>query len=456
MKKEKQLDLLKGRILPTVIKLAMPIMATSFVGLAYNLTDMFWVSSLGERAVAAVGSAGILFWLVESLFALPRIGGQVLVGQALGADDREESRGWARAALRIAYLMALALTLIFIFLRAPLTSIFHFNDQETIVRTQTYLWIVGLGMVPRVGGRLYSAILTASGNSFTPFVIFVTGLILNMILDPLFILFFGMDVAGAAVATLLSETVAFVMMLVAIRRNEYFAGLRLLAGPYELHRLKPIARLGAPVAMQSGVHAVVTLLISRLVVRFGDLAVAAQRLGAQIESISWMTADGFAAAVNAFMAQNFGAGLHARVRKGYWSGFWLVSAICTVTSLILLFFGAPIMALFFKDPEALAHGADYLHILSASQLLMGIQLLTSSAFAALGQSLVPSLVVTGLMVSRIPMGYYLSGTALGVRGIWWSFSITTNLAGLALVVALPLYMRRLENRPLTVAASRDL
>ncbi|NLB50696.1 MAG: MATE family efflux transporter, partial [Clostridiaceae bacterium] len=144
------------------------------------------------------------------------------------------------------------------------------------------------------------------------------------------------------------------------------------------------------------------------------------------------------------------------VRKGYWSGFWLVSAICTVTSLILLFFGAPIMALFFKDPEALAHGADYLHILSASQLLMGIQLLTSSAFAALGQSLVPSLVVTGLMVSRIPMGYYLSGTALGVRGIWWSFSITTNLAGLALVVALPLYMRRLENRPLTVAASRDL
>ena len=86
---------------------------------------------------------------------------------------------------------------------------------------------------------------------------------------------------------------------------------------------------------------------------------------------------------------------------------------------------------------------------------MGIQLLTSSAFAALGQSLVPSIVVTGLMVSRIPLGTYLSGTALGVSGIWWSFSITTNLAGLALVIALPCYMRHLERRPVTAIASYE-
>lgn len=433
----------------------MPIMATSFVGLAYNLTDMFWVASLGERAVAAVGSAGILFWLVESLFALPRVGGQVLVGQSLGAGDRDEARSWARAALRMGYLMAAALTLVFFFLNGPLTSIFHFNDQETVVRTETYLWIVGLGMIAHVGGRLFSALLTASGNSFTPFVIFVTGLGLNMVLDPLFILVLRMDVAGAALATLLSETIAFILMLAAVRRNDYFARLGLFSGPVELRRLKPIARLGAPVTMQSGVHAVVTILISRLVVRFGDLAVAAQRLGAQIESISWMTADGFAAAVNAFMAQNFGAREYLRVRRGYWSGFWLVSAICSVTSLILLFFGAPIMALFFKDPLALSHGADYLHILSASQLLMGIQLLTSSAFAALGQSLVPSILVTGLMVSRIPLATYLSGTSLGVSGIWWSFSITTNLAGLALALALPFYMRQLERRPVTAIASLE-
>ncbi|HHX30673.1 MAG TPA: MATE family efflux transporter, partial [Clostridiaceae bacterium] len=190
MQDKKQVDLLKGPILPTVVKLAMPIMATSFVGLAYTLTDMFWVSSLGERAVAAVGTGGTLFWLVDSLFTVPRVGGQVLVGQSLGAGEPHEARSWARSSLRLGYGLAALLSLIFLFFRGPLTAIFQFNDLYTITRTETYLWIVGLGLIPRVGGRLYSAILTASGNSFTPFVIFVTGLILNMILDPLFILVF--------------------------------------------------------------------------------------------------------------------------------------------------------------------------------------------------------------------------------------------------------------------------
>ena len=446
-KKRRQIDLLEGRILPTLIKLAMPIMATSFVGLAYTLTDMFWVSTLGERAVAAVGTAGTLLWLVDSIFAIPRVGGQVLVGQALGAGETDEARGWARTALRLAYLIAAVLTLVFVLFKGPLTAIFRFNDLETIARTENYLWIVGLGLIPVAGGRIYSAVLTASGNSFTPFVIFVTGLALNMILDPLFILGLHLGVAGAALATLLAETVAFLLMLIAVRRNETFSGLGVLGAPLERDRLRPLVKLGLPVSARSVVHATVSILISRVIVRFGDLAVAAQRLGVQIESLSWMTADGFAAAVNAFMAQNFGARRQDRVRRGYWTGFWLVSLICTVTTLVLFFLGKPITGLFFSDPEAIGHSIDYLRIIALSQLMMGILILISSSFAALGQSLVPSAIEMGFMVARLPLAYLLSETLLGVRGIWWSFTLTTNLAGLILVVLFPLYMRRHQDDP---------
>ena len=230
MRQGKELDLLKGPILPTLIKLAMPIMATSFVGLAYTMTDMYWVSSLGERALAAVGTGGTLFWLVDSVFSIPRVGGQVLVGQALGAGERGEARAWARTALRLGYLLAALFSLLFFFANGPLTAIFQFNDLETISRTETYLWIVGLGLIPRVGGRLYSAILTASGNSFTPFVVFVSGLVLNMILDPLFILGLRLDVAGAALATFLSELTTFILLLMAVRRNELLSKLSLVKG----------------------------------------------------------------------------------------------------------------------------------------------------------------------------------------------------------------------------------
>jgi putative MATE family efflux protein len=270
--------------------------------------------------------------------------------------------------------------------------------------------------------------------------------VLNIILDPLFILVFKWDVAGAAIATLIAEVVAYVLMLVAVKRHELFSNLRLFRERLNFQLLKPIAKLGAPISVQGAMHASVTILISRQIVRFGDLAVAAQRLGAQIESISWMTADGFSVAVNAFMAQNFGARLFDRTGKGYRVGFYLISSICTVTTLILYFLGEPIMGFFFSDPVSIVHGRDYLQVLSASQLLQGLTLLTSSAFSALGQSFIPSIVMTSFMMLRLPIGEALSATSLGVKGIWWSFSMTTNVAGLILIAIFPFFMRRLRRK----------
>ena len=446
MHAKKEINLLEGRILPTLVRLAMPIMASSFVGLAYTLTDMFWVAGLGARAVAAVGSAGTMLWFVDNLFSIPRVGGQVLVGQSLGAGRPDEARMWTRAALRLGYVMAFVATLIFVSMSGVLTSIYRFNDAETIIRTERYIRIVSLGLIPNVGVRLYNAVLTASGNSFTPFVIYVTGLGVNMVLDPLFILVFKWDVVGAAIATVVAETVAYVLMLIAIRRTELFSNLRLFRERIRLQLLKPILKLGAPISVQGATHATATILISRQIVRFGDLAVAAQRLGAQIESISWMTADGFSIAVNAFIAQNYGARSFDRAGKGYRVGFLLISAICTVTSLVIYFFGGSIMTLFFSEPEAIRHGREYLQILSASQLLQGLTLLTSSAFSALGQSFIPSIIMTSFMLLRLPIGAMLSATSLGVKGIWWAFTITTNVAGLILIAIFPFFLRRLRNR----------
>ena len=346
------------------------------------------------------------------------------------------------------YLLAALFTLVVLLFKGPLTSIFRFNDLETIRWTESYLWIVGLGLLSRVGGRIYSALLTASGNSFTPFVVFVTGLVFNMVLDPLFIRVLKWDIAGAALATLLSELTSFILLLWAVRRNDLLSKLSLFRGPVDLRRLKPMVKLGLPVSARSVVHSSVSIFLSRIIAGFGDLAVAAQRLGVQVESLSWMTADGFAAAVNAFMAQNFGAKKHDRVRRGYWTGFWLITAFCMLTTLILFFLAQPITQLFFKDPEAILHSVDYLRILALSQLLMGIQILVSSAFAALGQSLIPSVIEMSLMAARIPLASFLSGTALGAKGIWWSFTLTTNLAGLILVVLFPIYMRRHLDNPL--------
>src|SRR5699024_7264850 len=155
-----------------------------------------------------------------------------------------------------------------------------------------------------------------------------------------------------------------------------------------------------------------------MVAGYGDAAVAVQKVGSQIESISWMTADGFAAAVNSFLAQNHGAEKPDRIRKGYRSAMGVVliwGVLCTV---LLIFFPEPIFRLFITEQAVISMDVDYLVILGVSQLVMSVEITTAGAFAGLGKTLPPSLSSTILTAARIPLAWVLVQTPLGLNGIW--------------------------------------
>ena len=174
------------------------------------------------------------------------------------------------------------------------------------------------------------------------------------------------------------------------------------------------------------------MMIARMVAGYGDAAVAVQKVGSQIESISWMTADGFAAAVNSFLAQNHGAGKPDRIRKGYRSAMGVVliwGVLCTV---LLIFFPEPIFRLFITEQDVIPMGVDYLVILGVSQLFMSVEITTAGAFAGLGKTLPPSLSSTILTAARIPLAWVLVQTPLGLNGIWWSITISSIFKGIVL------------------------
>ena len=174
------------------------------------------------------------------------------------------------------------------------------------------------------------------------------------------------------------------------------------------------------------------MMIARMVAGYGDAAVAVQKVGSQIESISWMTADGFAAAVNSFLAQNHGAEKPDRIRKGYRSAMGVVliwGVLCTV---LLIFFPEPIFRLFITEQDVIPMGVDYLVILGVSQLFMSVEITTAGAFAGLGKTLPPSLSSTILTAARIPLAWVLVQTPLGLNGIWWSITISSIFKGIVL------------------------
>ena len=392
-------NLTKGPIMKTLVKLAVPIMASAFLGTLYNITDMAWIGLLGSKAVAGVGVGGMFTWLSQGLASMARMGGQVQVAQCIGRGDREKAHGFAQAAA-LAYTKIACGLIVFSFLTLTLTGLY-----------------------------------TAQGDSKTPFMANLIGLVTNMILDPVLILgpgpFPRLGVTGAAIATVTAQAIVMSIMILGIiarKKENVLKGTRLFAKiPVEF--LRGICRIGIPTALQGMAYCGISMILTRMVSGYGAEAVATQRVGGQIESISWNTADGFAAALNAFVAQNYGAGERERVRKGYQVSLWTVGIWGVLVSAVFICFPNAIADIFFHEPKAVATAVGYLVIIGFSEAFMCVELTTIGALSGLGRTRLCSVISIVLTGARIPLAIVLSGI-MGLDGIWWALTSTSIVKGI--------------------------
>lgn len=432
----KNIDLLEGPILSSMARLAMPIMGTSLMQMAYNLTDMIWIGRISSNAVAAVGAAGMYLWLSSGFTTLARVGGQVLVGQSLGAGKQEKAVGYARAALQMGVVFGLLYGLIAILANAPLIGFFRLNSASVIRDARIYLVITCGGVVFTFLNQILTGLLTAMGNSGVTFKATAIGLMINVVLDPVLIFGLGpfprLEAAGAAIATVLAQVIVFVVYVVMVRTDPIlFSRLGILKRT-KMKVYGEIVRLGLPIAVQSLIFTGISMIIARLIAGWGDEAVAVQKVGSQIESISWMTADGFGSAVNAFTAQNYGAGKENRVKKGCISALGVMMAWGLFTSFVLIAFPEMLFRIFITETNVIPMGVDYLRILGFSQLFMCTESACAGTFQGLGKTLPPSVVGIVFTALRIPLAMVLSGTGLGLNGIWWSITLSSILKGTVL------------------------
>ena len=346
-------NLTKGPILKTLTKLAIPIMASSFLGTLYNITDMAWIGLLGSKAVAGIGVGGMFIWLSQGFASMARMGGQVQVAQCVGRGDKKRAHGYAQAAIQLAAIMGILYAIIALIFTKQMIEFFKLEDPEAYAAAFVYTKIAcGLIVFSFLSVTL-TGIYTAQGDSKTPFYANLIGLATNMILDPLLILGPGplpkLGAAGGAIATVTAQFIVMSIMILGImkqKKENVLKGISLFAKiPAEY--LRGICKIGIPTALQGMAYCVISMVITRMVSAFGAEAIATQRVGGQIESVSWNTADGFATALNAFIAQNYGAGEMGRVKKGYrasqwtvgiWGLFITVMFVCVTRPLANIFF----------------------------------------------------------------------------------------------------------------------
>ncbi|MCR0223722.1 MATE family efflux transporter [[Clostridium] innocuum] len=431
-----RINLLEGNILPALSALALPIMATSLIQMAYNLIDMIWIGKIGASAVASVGAAGMFMWLSNGLATLAKMGGQIKVGHALGAQKKEDAASYAQSSIQMGIVFAIGFGILSVVFADEMIGFFQLNSAQVIQDAKLYLMITCGLVIFSFMNQIFTGILTAMGNSRTSFIATGIGLVLNIVLDPLFIFGFGaippMGVAGAAIATVLAQLVVMLLFLYTILRDTVlFSNVHILHSYSSQHTME-IFRIGLPSAVQSMLFSGISMVIARLIAGWGDAAVAVQKVGSQIESISWMTAEGYAAALNSFVAQNHGAKNIDRIREGYRLSMIVMLSWGVFCSLVLIVFPQLIFQVFIQEAEVLPMGVDYLRILGVSQLFMCMEITTAGAFSGLGKTLPPSIVSITLTGARIPMAILL-GRWLGLNGVWWAITISSIGKGIVLL-----------------------
>ncbi len=429
----RRIDLLNGKITQSLLALALPIMATSMIQLAYNLIDMVWVGRVGVNAVSAIGAAGMYVWIGEGFVLMFKIGAQVLVGQQLGAGKMAKARGYVGTVLQTSFLASLLYALGMFVFASQMIGFFNFHSGDVVFQAVSYLKIVALGMVFLSFNFVMTGLLTATGDSKTPFVVNTVGIVSNIILDPLMIFGLDMGVGGAAWATVISQGAVSILLVRAIIKDDYLFKKIDLIKKVNWMELREILRIGLPSALQSIGYASISMVLSRYTASFGDSAVAITRVGGNIESISWITADGFGSAINSFTSQNFGSKKYDRARTGYFKGLKIITVWGLATTLLLELFPGFLFSIFIHEPGLAPLGVSYLRILGLSQLFMCYELMSSGAFGGYGDTRTPFLVSIVLTGARIPLAFLLVGLIGDVTGIFWAVSLSSVAKGLLLV-----------------------
>jgi putative MATE family efflux protein len=306
------------------------------------------------------------------------------------------------------------------FLAYPLAHFFPFHEAAVSNDTAAYIRICGLGVPASFIAAVFSSTFNGSGNSRAPFVVNGVGLGVNMILDPLLILVFHQGVRGAGWATIIAQWTVCIISFICIRK---LSTRPFTAYPLRFHlnrkRLTQILKWGVPVGMETFCFCFLSMLCSRLEAGFGADAVAAGKIGSQMESLTWLIGGGFGSALVAFIGQNYGAGKEDRVRKGVKTATVMMALWGVFTTIFLGTAGIYVFALFLPQPPLVKLGKLYIAIFIYCQLPMNLEAVASGAFKGRGKTLQPSLVSVVTNLLKPGIAYLLTATTdLGIAGVW--------------------------------------
>lgn len=428
---------LKGPINRAIFVLAGPVIAGEALHTAFHLVDLFWVGRLGAWATAAIVTSLFAIWIAFSLANLVTTGLGAHISRAIGAGDRDLAGHAAAQGLWLCVLLSVPVV---VFGGAGARTLFSIlgTDARVSDAGSAYLRIIALGMPFSFLYLTAGSVMRACGNTRTPMKVTGSFVLANVALAPFLIYGFGpipaLGVPGSAVATVACMGGAVVAYFVlAVRRHPDLPIRAASLRRPDPAMLVSLVRVGAPYCAVGAIFSAVYLWYAHLASSFGEAALAILGLGNRLESITYLTADGFAVATSTFVGQNLGAGNPARAERGAWRAVWIMSGIGAVMGLVFLAVPELLLGIFTHDAAAIQTGATYLRILAICQIVTGLEGVIGGGFAGAGNTVPPMVVHVAFAIARIPLASWaVFGLGLGLFGVAWTMSLTCIVRGFIL------------------------
>lgn len=422
----KKIDLTQGNVIKVLTALALPIMGSSLLQFTYNLIDMLWVGRLGSNAVASIGSSSFFIGLGYSINSLVVIGTGIKVSHAIGEKNNKDIKKYINSGIVINFVISIIYALILIIFGKSFISFLTLNNEFVERNSYYYLVMNAPILFFSFFNFLYTRIFSSFGNNGDLLKINAIGMIINIILDPIFIYIFKLGILGAAVATLISNVVMFI--LYRIKSNGVLHYNKEIG--IDKEKVMEIIKLGFPMAFQRVLFTIVNIILAKIIAIFGTSSIAAQKIGAQIESITYMVIGGLNGAIASFTGQNFGANKFKRIKQGYYTALLLGIIYSMIMSIIFIISKEAIIRLFIREKNTILIASGYLQAVAFSQSFSTIEMVSNGLFTGLGMPKIPAIISIVFTVLRIPIALILI-RIFGVDGVWWSIAISSILKGVA-------------------------
>ena len=435
---EKNIKLiLQGSMGKAILALAVPVVINSFLQTMYNLTDTYWLGQLGTNELAAINLVSPLQQIVVNFGSGLTVAGAVLIAQLIGASKKEEAASMASQIFVCAMIFSIICAgVIAIF--TPTVVNWLGADELTAKVANVYLRIVILDMPFLYMVNIFAAIRQAQGDTVSPMFLNLTGILLNVILDPLLMIVIHWGAAGAALATVIAKAVPAMISLVILKRDTTGVRIRLKGFRFEKSKMKSILTVGLPTAIGGSTMQLGFLLMSRNVYVYGTGAMAAYGIGNKVNGLITLPSNGIGSAVATIVGQNIGANQIDRAEKGYKIARRVSVIFLFVGGLILSrpFLSEAIVGLFSTDEEVIAMAADFLSSMALWCFTNGVYNSTSGLFQGSGHTEVTMAVdATRLWVFRFATLYVCENWLhMGVRSIWYSVVVSNALSSVILYV----------------------